>query len=68
MAKILLESRAFAKEDLHTISTSSLMPADACPQSGRRLQRLLTLRYVEGNTVHEDCADEKEILAELQQV
>ena len=31
-------------------------------------QRLLALRYVEGSTVHEDCADEKEILAELQQV
>lgn len=31
-------------------------------------QRLLALRYVEGSTMHEDCADEKEILAELQQV
>ena len=33
MAKILLESRAFAKEDLHTISTSSLMPARS-PEGG----------------------------------
>lgn len=31
-------------------------------------QRLLALRYAEGSTVHEDCADEKEILAELQQI
>lgn len=38
MAKILLESRAFAKEELHTILDKLI---DACPQSGRRLQRLL---------------------------
>ena len=33
MAKILLESRAFAKEELHTISTSSLMSARS-PEGG----------------------------------
>lgn len=34
MAKILLESRAFAKEELHTILDKLI---DACPQSGRQV-------------------------------
>ena len=34
MAKILLESRAFAKEELHTILDKLI---EACPQSGRQV-------------------------------
>lgn len=34
MAKIFLESRAFAKEELHTILDKLI---DACPQSGRQV-------------------------------